>query len=75
MCASTMVMNLKDKNNSKDSMEKDKNNNKDSMEKDGIRDIYDCDENPLDYMIEPKGSVDIVDKNYKTTKEDLEHIL
>ncbi len=45
------------------------------MTEDSIKDIYDCDENPLAYMIEPKGSVDFVDKDYETTKEDLEPIL
>ncbi len=37
--------------------------------------IYDCEENPLAYMIEPKGSVKITDKNKKTKKEDLQNIL
>ncbi len=40
-----------------------------------IDDIYDCKENPLSYMIEPKITVDIVDKDTKTTTKDLEHIL
>ncbi len=37
--------------------------------------LYDCDENPLAYMIEPKGSVEITDEDSETTKEDLENIL
>ena len=40
-----------------------------------IQEIYDCDVNPLSCMIEPKGSVDIIDKDVETTKEDLEHVL
>ena len=38
-------------------------------------DIYDCNENPLAYMIEPKGSVEIADKDKKISKEDLENVL
>ena len=40
-----------------------------------ILELYGCDESPLAYMIEPKGSVEITDKNHKTKKEDLENIL
>ena len=40
-----------------------------------VLDLYNCDENPLSYMIEPKGSVKITSKDVKTTKEDLENIL
>lgn len=44
-------------------------------EEETIQEIYDCNENPLQYMIEPKGSLKIVDKEHKTKKEDLENIL
>ena len=44
-------------------------------EKPDILKVYDCDENPLSYMIEPKGSIEIVDKDDVTKKEDLENIL
>ena len=37
--------------------------------------IYGCNENPLCYMIEPRGSIEIVDKDDVTKKEDLENIL
>ena len=40
-----------------------------------IKEFYDCNDSPLLCMIEPKGSVDIIDKDDKTTKEDLEHVL
>lgn len=40
-----------------------------------VQEIYDCEENPLSYMIEPRGSVEITDKNKKIKKEDLENIL
>ncbi len=40
-----------------------------------VLELYDCDENPLAYMIEPKGSIKITDKDKKTTKEDLENTL
>ncbi len=40
-----------------------------------ILELYGCDDNPLSYMIEPKGSVRITSKDDKTTKEDLENIL
>ena len=40
-----------------------------------VLEIYNAEENPLAYMIEPKGSVDYVDKNHVTKKEDLERIL
>lgn len=46
-----------------------------SDDNNNIQEIYDCDENPLSYMIEPKGSVDIINKDEETTKEDLEHVL
>ena len=40
-----------------------------------VQEIYGSDENPLSYMIEPRGSVEITDKNNKIKKEDLENIL
>ena len=40
-----------------------------------VKAIYDSDENPLAYMIEPKGSVEIADKNTVITRKDLENIL
>lgn len=40
-----------------------------------IEEIYDCEDSPLSYMIEPKITVDVVDKDDKVTPEDLEHIL
>ncbi len=40
-----------------------------------ISDLYDCDENPLAYMIEPKCSIEFTDEDYETKKEDLENIL
>ena len=40
-----------------------------------VLDLYGSQDNPLLYMIEPKGSVKIMSKDYKTTKEDLENIL
>ena len=64
-----MAVNNKTKNVvSKDSM------NKDEKEK-VVRDIYNCVENPLSYIIEPKGSIKITDKDDETKKEDLERII
>ena len=40
-----------------------------------IMQLWGCAENPLAYMIEPKGSVEIVGKDHKTKKEDLKNIL
>jgi len=40
-----------------------------------VKEIYDCKESPLAYIIEPKGSVRITDKNAKTEKDDLESIM
>ena len=40
-----------------------------------VLELYNAEENQLAYMIEPKGSVDYVDKDHVTTKEDLERIL
>ena len=31
--------------------------------------VYGCNENPLSYMIEPKGSIEIVDKDDVTKKK------
>lgn len=53
----------------------EKNHSKNELKDDNIEEIYDCDENPLAYMIEPKAEVDIIPKDYKTTPEDLEHVL
>ena len=44
-------------------------------EKSDVLEVYDSDENPLSFMVEPKGEIDIVDKDDETTKEDLEHVL
>ncbi len=44
-------------------------------EKPDICKVYGCDEDPLSYMIESKGSIEIVDKDDVTKKEDLENIL
>ena len=50
-----------------------------SMEKEEkeklVKDIYDCEESPLSYIIEPKGSIKITDKDDETKKEDLENII
>lgn len=40
-----------------------------------VQDIYASDENPLAYMIEPRGSVEITSKGEKVKKEDLDNIL
>ena len=65
-------------------MAKSLNQNKVNNTMDATEDIiavYGCDEHPLSYMIEPKGSVEIVgSKEKKPTediipKEDLENIL
>ncbi len=40
-----------------------------------ILEQYGCDENPLAYMIEPKGSVLVTDEDYEMKEEDLENIL
>ena len=45
------------------------------MDDQEVLNVYGSDDNPLSYMIEPKGSVDIIDKDEETTKEDLEPIL
>lgn len=39
------------------------------------RKIYDTDENPLSYMIEPKGEIEIVDKDVETKPEDFKSVL
>ena len=62
-----MTTDLTSKRVTNSSVVDDSNNN--------IKELYDCNENPLSYMIEPKGSVDIIDKDDETTKEDLEHVL
>ena len=62
-------------------MTKSLNQNKVDNTVDDIMTFYDCKEHPLSYMIEPKGSVEIVgSKEKKPTediipKEDLENIL
>ena len=40
-----------------------------------VKEIYGCEENPISYMIEPRGSVEITDKNTEPKKEDFENIL
>ena len=40
-----------------------------------ILSIYNTGENPLSYVIEPKLSIKITDKNDETKKEDLERVL
>ena len=37
--------------------------------------VYDSDESPLAYMIEPRGSVTFVDEDHVSKKEDFENIL
>lgn len=37
--------------------------------------VWDCDDNPLFYMIEPRGWVRAVDKDHVTKPKDLESIL
>ena len=51
-----------------------KNMSDDKLEK-LVQEIYDADENPLAYMIEPRGSAEFTDKNDIIKKEDLENIL
>lgn len=44
-------------------------------EKSEIMKIYDCENSPLRYMIEPRGTIEIVGKDDETRKEDLERLL
>ena len=44
-------------------------------EKEDISDIWDCEDSPLSYMIEPRGSVEMVSKDHVTKKEDFDNIL
>lgn len=56
-------------------MVKDKSDDADVKKKKLVQEIYGTDENPLSYIIEPRDSIKITDKNHKTKKEDLENIL
>lgn len=40
-------------------------------EKKRVKDMYDCDENPLTYQIKPRGTFDIIESR-KIKKEDLQ---
>ena len=44
-------------------------------EKKIVEDLYDCEENPISYMIEPKGSIKFTESSDKITKEDFKKIL
>lgn len=37
-----------------------------------IESVYDCEDNPLQYMLEPRGSVDIVSSKTNIKKQDFE---
>ncbi len=43
--------------------------------KQDISDIWDSEDSPLSYMIEPRGYVEWVSKDHVTKKEDLDNLL
>lgn len=52
-----------------------KNGNTEKTDYSEILELYGCDDEPMAYMIEPRGTVRYVDENHKTTVEELQNIL